>query len=64
MIIDYCDSDVNMKLGRLVEAKRLQERAKNCFREVGREYCWTGRGTFLLDWLRSSIPENGIDARR
>ena len=64
MIIDYCDCDINMKLGRLGEAKTLLERARNCFREVGREHWWTGLGTFLLDWLKASITEGGIDTGR
>ena len=63
MIIDYCDCDINMKLGELVEAKALLERARNSFREVGREHWWTGQGTFLLDWLKASISEGGIDTR-
>jgi len=63
MIIDYCDCDINMKLGRLVEAKALLERARDCFKEVGREHWWTGQGTFLLDWLKASISEGGIDTR-
>ncbi len=63
MVIDYCDCDINMKLGRLVEAKALLERARDCFKEVGREYWWTGQGTFLLDWLKDSISEGGIDTR-
>ncbi|KAL9120182.1 MAG: hypothetical protein Q9187_003261 [Circinaria calcarea] len=64
MIIDYCVCDINKKLGRLVEAETLLKRARNCFREVGREYWWTGLGTFLLNWLKVSIPEGGIDTRR
>ena len=64
MIIDYCDCDMNMKLGRLEEAEKLRKRANSCFSEVGREYWWTGLGTFLLDWLNASIEESGIDTGR
>lgn len=64
MIIDYCDCDIKRKLGRLVEAKVLRERARNYFKEVGREHWWTGLGTFLLDWLKFPIQDSGIDARR
>lgn len=55
MIIDYCDYDVNSRLGRLAEAGTLLKRARSCFR-VGREHWWTGLGTFVIDWL-------GIDTR-
>ncbi|KAI4260729.1 MAG: hypothetical protein LQ352_000121 [Teloschistes flavicans] len=61
MIMDYCDCDINMKLGRYKDADKLLKRARSCFNEVGREYWWTGLGTFLLDWLKASIPESGID---
>ncbi len=64
MIIDYCDCDISMKLGRLEEAEKLLKRARSCFSEVGREYWWTGLGTFLLDWLNASIEESGIDTGR
>ncbi len=64
MIIDYCDCDINMRLGRLEEAEKLLKHARSCFSEVGREYWWTGLGTFLLDWLKASIPESGIDTER
>ena len=57
MIIDYCDGDIYMKLGRFMEAKALFKRANDCFREIGREYWWTGLGTFLLDWLKVPISE-------
>ena len=57
MIIDYCDCDINMKIGRSVEAKALLERARNSFREVGHEHWWTGQGTFLLGRLKASISE-------
>lgn len=64
MIIDYCDCDMNMELGKLEEAEKLRKRANSRFSEVGREYWWTGWGTFLLDWLEASIPNSGIDIRR
>ena len=46
MIIDYCDGDIHTKLGRFVEANTLLKRANDCFKEIGREYWWTGLGTF------------------
>jgi len=64
MIIEYCDCDINLKLGRLAEAETILKRATSYFRDVGREHWWTGLGTFLLDWLKASIPESGIDTRR
>ena len=64
MIIDYCDCNMNMKLGRLEEAEKLRKRANSYFSEVGREYWWIGWGTFLLDWLKASIPNSGIDTGR
>lgn len=62
MIMGYCDCDVNLKLGRWEDAEELLKRARSCFSEVGREYWWTGLGTFLLDWVRVSIQESGIDS--
>ena len=64
MIIDYCVCDISMKLGRLEEAEKLLQRVRSCFTEVGREHWWTGLGTFLLDWLKASIPDSGIDTGR
>ena len=61
MIMDYCECDVNLKLGRWEDAEELRKRARSCFSEVGREYWWTGLGTFLLDWLKAWIPESAID---
>ena len=34
MVIDYCDCDINLKLGRLAEAETLQQRAGSYFGEV------------------------------
>ena len=64
MIIDYCDYNMNMKLGRLEEAEELRKRANSYFSKVGRKYWWIGWGTFLLDWLKASIPNSGIDIGR
>jgi len=49
IIIDYCDYNISIKLSRLEEAEKLLKRARSCFSKVGREYWWTGLGTFLLD---------------
>lgn len=64
MIIDYCDCDINMKLDRVVEAEALLRRAKSFFGEMRREHWWTGLGTFLVDFLKTSIPESGVDSGR
>ena len=64
MIVDYCECDINIKLGRWQGAEELRKRARSCFSEVGREHWWTGLGTFLLDWLKDRIPESGIDVEQ
>ena len=64
IIIDYCDCDMNMKLDRLKEAEQLRKRTNSCFSEMKREYWWTGWRTFLLDWLKASIPNSGINTGR
>lgn len=61
MIMDYCDDDISIKLGRWEDAEELLNWARSCLSEVGHENGWTGLGTLLLDWLRVSIPESGID---
>ena len=64
MIIDYCNCDIDLKLGRLKNAEPIRQQARSYFGEVRREYWWTALGTFVIDWLKVSIQEGGIASRR
>ena len=55
MITDCCASDVDLKLGIWPEADSVRKRTMQRLEEVEREHWWTGRGTFVIDWLKASM---------
>jgi len=63
VVLQYCHSHTLQKLDRCLEANAVLHEAKERYPSVGRQHWWTGLGTFLLDWLRVSIPDSGIDVQ-
>jgi hypothetical protein len=60
MIIDYRMCDICYKLGKLEETELLLERARACFKAVGRENWCICSGALLLDISVNVIPNSEI----
>jgi hypothetical protein len=61
-IIGYCDCQVQRRLGRDLEYKKLLKTAEDTWsRQVRqREYWWLGLGTYLIDWLVEVQPDTQL----